>query len=34
MVSACVLIRSERGKSDEVLSRLKQISGVVRIFHH
>lgn len=32
MVSACVLIRSERGKSDEVLNRLKQIPGVVRAF--
>ncbi|MCX8192098.1 MAG: Lrp/AsnC ligand binding domain-containing protein [Nitrososphaerales archaeon] len=32
MVSACVLIRSEKGRSGEVLNRLKQLPGIVRAF--
>lgn len=32
LISACVLIRTERGKFDEVAQRLKQIQGVSRIF--
>ena len=32
MVSACVLIRSQRGTFDEVVDRIKQLKGVERIF--
>ncbi len=32
MVSACVLIRTERGKFDEVSQRLRQFDGVKRVF--
>jgi len=32
MVSACVLIRTERGKFDEVSQRLRQFEGVKRVF--
>ena len=32
MVAACVLIRSERGRFDEVTSRIKQISDVKKAF--
>ncbi len=32
MTSACMLIRTERGKFDEVSKRLKQIPGVMRAF--
>ena len=32
MVAACVLIRSERGRFDEVTNRIKQISDVKRAF--
>jgi len=32
LISACVLIRAERGKFDEVAKRIKQIKGVRRAF--
>ncbi len=32
MTSACMLIRTERGKFEEVSKRLKQIPGVMRAF--
>jgi uncharacterized protein with GYD domain len=32
MVSACVLIRSERGKSGEVVAKVKQFPGVGSAF--
>lgn len=32
MISACVLIRTERGRFDEVAQRIKQIKGVRRVF--
>jgi uncharacterized protein with GYD domain len=32
LVSACVLIRSEHGKFDEVVKKIKQLKGVERIF--
>jgi len=32
LVSACVLIRSQRGTFDEVVDRIKQLKGVERIF--
>jgi len=32
LVSACVLIRSEHGKFDEVVKKIKQFKGVERIF--
>mgnify|MGYP001036730990 CR=1 FL=1 len=32
MVSACVLVRSEKGKFDEVVSALKQIKEAKRVF--
>jgi len=32
LISACVLIRTERGRFDEVAQRLKQINGVRKIF--
>lgn len=32
MISACILIRAERGKFDEVAEKLKQIPGVESSF--
>ncbi len=32
MVAACILIRTERGRFDEVTSRIKQIPDVKRAF--
>lgn len=32
MVSACVLIRSEHGKSQEVVTKVRQFEGVVSVF--
>jgi len=32
MISACVLVRSEKGKFDDVVAALKQIKEVKRIF--
>jgi DNA-binding Lrp family transcriptional regulator len=32
MISACVLIRAERGKFEEVANKLKQIPEIVRAF--
>ena len=32
MVSACVLVRSQRGTYDEVVDRIKQLKGVNRVF--
>ncbi len=32
MVSACILVRSEKGKFDDVVAALKQIREVKRIF--
>lgn len=32
MISACALIRTERGKFDEVAKKIKQIKGVRRVF--
>ena len=32
MISACVLIRTEHGKYDQVTERLKQINGVKQVF--
>lgn len=32
MVSACVLIRSQRGTFGEVVDRIKQLKGVERVF--
>ena len=32
MVSACVLIRTSHGKFKEVVERIQQIRGVVRVF--
>jgi len=32
MISACVLVRSEKGKFDEVVSALRQIKEAKRVF--
>lgn len=32
LISACALIRTERGKFDEVAKKIKQIKGVRRVF--
>jgi DNA-binding Lrp family transcriptional regulator len=32
MISACVLVRSEKGKFDEAVAAIKQIKEVKRIF--
>jgi DNA-binding Lrp family transcriptional regulator len=32
LISACVLIRAERGKFDEVANKLKQIPEIARAF--
>ena len=32
MVAACILIRTERGRFDEVTDRIKQISDIKRAF--
>jgi DNA-binding Lrp family transcriptional regulator len=32
LVSACVLIRTERGKFDEAVKMIQQIKGVQRVF--
>ncbi len=32
LVSACVLIRTERGKFDEAVKMIRQIKGVQRVF--
>ena len=32
LVSACVLVRSQRGTYDEVVDRIKQLKGVNRVF--